>query len=297
MFFLLISVSNSSSKMRHGALSCGALQASMPSETAGSQLPENQASLYEPAPLVSGSKDILLRAMTGGRGRGRRGPGRAVTMIRQQNKRDMGYKFRPEKLPPDFVERPWNAFTFSAVFDGAGVGTPIEITSAMIRDNIRGKIGIAATGKIALKVEKARVWATSVGPEFVYPYVRLGAYETQSDSAGRIDQRMTVADHGALSDPARVAYYWPLADRKNILSPSSSIAFMEMTGSVGLELTVMVNVLWFASPATSFKEKHETPSLDLQTTAGDLSEYDLGDSTPKTATSPCSVRSRRIPVV
>lgn len=255
----------------------------VPFEPGAATLLEQSARPYEPSPLMSGSKDILNTVcnMTNGRGRGRRGPGRAVTMIRQQNRRDQGHKFRPEKLPPDFVDRPWNAFTFSATYAGNGFESYVEITSSNIREYIRGKVGLASTAQIYLKIEKARCWGTSVGPTFVLPFLRTGFFETQADSTGNVESRTQLSDHGALSDPARVAYYWPLADRKNILSPGVNLTFLQMQGTVGAELTVMVNVLWYAAPAAANLQNHvksnPTPKRD-----GDLADFDLGDL-PSTA--------------
>lgn len=249
----------------------------VPWEPGAAKLTKQNTRLYEPSPLMSGSKDIsdTVCNMTNGRGRGRRGPGRAVTMIRQQNRRDQGHKFRPEKLPPDFVDRPWNAFTFSATYNGQGFESYVEITSSNIREYIRGKVGLASTAQIYIKVEKARCWATSVGPNFVMPFLRGGFFETQADSTGNVESRTQLSDHGALSDPARVAYYWPLADRKNILSPGVNLTFLQMQGTVGAELTVMVNVLWYAAPAAANLQSHVKSKPDPQRD-GDLSDFDLG---------------------
>lgn len=202
-------------------------------------------------------------------------------MIRQQNRRDQGHKFRPEKLPPDFVERPWNSFTFSATYAAPGFDASVEIKFSDLREYIRGKVGLSPTAKIYLKIEKARCWGTSVGPTFVLPFLRAYYYELQADSAGVVQSRTQLSDHGALSDPARVAYFWPLMDRKNIISASSNIVFLLMQGTVGSELTAMVNVLWYSVPGDS--AIHEK-SIAAPQRDGDLAGFDLGDPTPSRAT-------------
>jgi hypothetical protein len=255
----------------------------VPFEPGAATLPEQTPWLYEPSPLMSGSKDIsdTVCNMTNGRGRGRRGPGRAVTMIRQQNRRDQGHKFRPEKLPPDFVERPWNSFTFSATYAAPGFDASVEIKFADIREYIRAKVGLAPTAKIYLKIEKARCWGTSVGPTFVLPFLRAYFYELQADSAGAVQSRTQLSDHGALSDPARVAYFWPLTDRKAIISASSNIVFLLMQGTVGADLTAMVNVLWYSAPGDENKLEKSIPAPQRD---GELADFDLGDPTPSRAT-------------
>jgi len=201
--------------------------------------------------------------MSNWRGRGRRGPNaqsrtaRIVkSAIRQSEKRDNGHKFVPELVPPDFVTHPWNAFTYSVVYNGTGAS--INVTTAQLVAYLRNKLGLAGDAQVPIRILKARVWCQTVG-QLVQPNLVTQFYELQaSGSTLSQNARVQTRDHGALGRPAKAGYTWPLQDRKEVISGTQNLFILNFSGPTSTVCTININFLYRSFNATA----EITKSLD-----------------------------------
>jgi len=187
--------------------------------------------------------------MSNWRGRGRRGPNansrtaRIVrSAIRQNEKRDNGHKFVPELVPPDFVTHPWNAFTYSVVYNGTGAD--IGVTTAQLVAYLRNKLGLAGDAQVPIRILKARVWCQTVG-QLVQPNMITTFYELQASGPTSLQNaRVETRDHGALGRPAKAGYTWPLQDRKEVISDTQDLFILNFRGPTSTVCTIMINFLY-----------------------------------------------------
>jgi len=188
-----------------------------------------------------------------GRGRGpnRGGGARAVaSAVRNQNHRDNGYTFRPPQVPPPFATHPWNAFTYSVTYDGTGGN--INVTTAQLTAYLRNKVGLEATAEVPIKIEKAGVWATTKGATMPYPILTAQFYELQASGASALQNaRKDVRDHGSMTTPAKAGFFWPLQDRREVISDSQNLTVLQFRGDTGNACTVQIHFLWRAFGAGS----------------------------------------------
>jgi len=176
----------------------------------------------------------------------------ARRMVRASARRDQGHKVVPALRPPQIVRLPWNSFTFSATYQTSSSST-VTVNIGAIRNQIVSFMGLTgASGRVALKIQSAACWCTSVGPGFFQPSIEGLYWELIPVSTGEVyNVRSEQYDHGTLNIPARTGYVWPLADRKEIHSPETDshvvCKFTTPTNS-NLNVTVRVHVLWNHGP-------------------------------------------------
>merc|ERR1711964_206075 len=126
------------------------------------------------------------------------------------------------------------------------------VNIASIRQQIISLMGLTgAPGRIAIKIQSASVWNTAVGPGFTQPSCEGLFWELIPVTTGEsYNVRSEQYDHGTLNIPARVGYFWPLADRKEIHnSDTDSHVVLKVTvpssGDVGHgNITVRIHILW-----------------------------------------------------
>lgn len=187
--------------------------------------------------------------MSNWRGRGRRGPNaqsrtaRIVkSAIRQNERRDNGHKFVPELVPPDFVLHPWNAFTYSVVYNGTG-GT-INVTTSQLVAYLRNKLGLAGDAQVPIRILKARIWCQTVG-QLAQPNLICEFFELQPSGSSNIQNaRVQTRDHGALGRPAKAGYTWPLQDRKEIIADAQNLYILQFSGPTSTVCTININFLY-----------------------------------------------------
>jgi hypothetical protein len=172
-------------------------------------------------------------------------------MVRASARRDNGHKVVPALRPPQIVRQPWNSYTFSATYDTSS-SSVVTVNIGSIRNQIVGLMGLTgASGRIALKVQSAACWCTSVGPGFFQPSIEGLYWELIPVSSGEVyNVRSEQYDHGTLNIPARTGYVWPLADRKEIHSPETDshvVCKYSVPTNSNLNITVRIHVLWISS--------------------------------------------------
>jgi len=211
--------------------------------------------------------------MSNWRGRGRRGPnaqsrtGRLIkSAIRQNEKRDNGHKFVPELVPPDFVTHPWNAFTYSVVYNGSN--SQINVTTSQIVAYLRNKLGLTGDAQVPIRILKARVWCQTVG-QLVQPNLVTQFYELQASGPSMLQNaRVETRDHGALGRPAKAGYTWPLQDRKEVISHEQDLFILIFSGPTSTVCTVNINFLYRTYDSSAVIQK----SLDALDTTNDHDE-------------------------
>lgn len=178
--------------------------------------------------------------------------GRICRAITAEHRSNDGMRVKPPLTPPQYTRLPWNDFTFSATYTTtAASANNITITGGNIREQIVSRMGLAGTaGRIAFKVISCAGWNVATGTGFAEPYLRGLFYEVTPDAqvyAFRSDQ----ADHGTLQRAARVGYYYPLRDRKEILTGDNDThvlaAFNSVPQTANGNITVRVKVLWLCT--------------------------------------------------
>jgi len=172
----------------------------------------------------------------------------ARRMVRASARREQGHKVVPALRPPQIVRLPWNSYTFSATYDSSSSST-ITVTIGSIRNQIVSLMGLTgAPGKIALKIQSAACWCTSVGPAFAQPSVEGLFWELIPVSSGEVyNVRSEQYDHGTLNIPARTGFVWPVADRKEIHSSQTDshvVCKFTTPSTSNLNITVRVHILW-----------------------------------------------------
>merc|ERR1712001_17380 len=197
----------------------------------------------------------------------------ARRMVRASERRDAGHKVVPSLRPPQIVRLPWNSFTFSATYSTVS-SNDITVNVASIRQQIISLMGLSgAPGKIAIKIQSASVWNTAIGPTFAQPSMQGLFWELIPVSTGETyNVRSEQYDHGTLNIPARVGYFWPLADRKEIHNADTdSHVVLKVTVPSGGDghgnVTVRIHILWncAASPTTLLGGESTFETIPLPT--------------------------------
>jgi len=202
----------------------------------------------------------MHRGKRGGQGRGN--VSRTVNAaIRREARHDAGQSFTPSVLPPDFARVPWHPFTFSATFAGDGQDGTISATT--IRSTVIGICGISNTGRVEMKIDRARVWNISKGGTdgFSMPNLVTKFYELTPNDSGTQAVRCYRNDHGTLNMPARTGYVWPLRDRSEVLTSDDNGDVMTMNGPTGTNVVVMINLLYRSLGAAAYGDSHTPISM------------------------------------
>lgn len=195
------------------------------------------------------------------RGTARRSAGRgAMARVNQRlntlKVQTNGAKFTPAQNPPDFVEIPWNQYTWERTDDDPAEFASFNITVGDIINQIRNRLNISPDGiteignVIKIKVNDVAAWGTAAIQSVGIPDLKMRVFELNPSDV--LTARTTLRDIGTLNMPARVGYRFPVSDSKQILSDSDSaikIATLEPAGS-GLRVTSRVHVLWKSSYVT-----------------------------------------------
>jgi len=190
--------------------------------------------------------------MNRGRGRGR-GRGNGAThrivnsAIRRNERHDRGQLITPSPFPPKFTVFPWNSYTYSVTYDVV-TGTSENVTTTEIKARLRAAMGLESDAVITMKIERVRVWNTSVGSasgaSFSMPNISVRYFELSGGTSQPRSLRQEDRDHGTLNMPAKSGYVWPLRDRCEVLSNSENITLCSIDGYAGTKCVVMVNLLW-----------------------------------------------------
>lgn len=195
------------------------------------------------------------------RGIARRGnPGRGAMARVNQRLNNLkiqtnGTKFTPAQNPPDFVEIPWNQYTWERTDEPAEF-VDLNFTVEDIINQIRNRLnispaGIAETGNvIKVKIQDIASWGTAAVQTVGIPDLKMRVYELNPSDA--LTARTTLRDIGTLNMPARCGYKFPISDSQQVLSDTDAaikIANVQVAGT-GLRVTTRVHVLWKSSFAS-----------------------------------------------
>lgn len=167
-----------------------------------------------------------------------------------------GTKYTPALTPPDFVEIPWNTYTYERTNRMEAELQDEELLVEDIINHIRGRLnisdqGAAGTGNvIKIKVLDISGWATASVQTIGVPDLKVRVYELNPGDLRTA--RMTLRDVGSLNMPARLGYKFPVTDSKQILSDGDAalkIANFQTVG-VNTRTTIRAHVLWKSTYTT-----------------------------------------------
>lgn len=181
-------------------------------------------------------------------------PGGAVARLNQklQNLKvsTNGTKFTPAPNPPDFVEIPWNSYTFERTYandqDQQTVVTTVSDMITQIRNRLNiSETGVAETGNvIKLRILDFQAWATAKIQSTGIPDLKMRVYELNPSDA--LTARTTLRDIGTLNMPAKLGYRFPTVDSRQILSDADAAVNVASTQAEasGTSVTIRAHVLW-----------------------------------------------------
>lgn len=161
-----------------------------------------------------------------------------------------GTKFTPANNPPDYVEIPWNQYTWERTDVNDSNLEILPITVENIINQIRNRLnisdqGIAETGNvIKLRILDVASWGTAAVQTTGIPDLKMRVYELNPSDA--LTARTTLRDVGTLNMPAKLGYKFPVTDSRQILSDvdgAIQIATLQ-PATVGTRVTTRVHVLW-----------------------------------------------------
>jgi hypothetical protein len=156
-----------------------------------------------------------------------------------------GGKRVPTPIPPTFVQRPWNSWTYERAAKSTVADQPNLTTVEDILVQLKSKFGLdSSVSNIVVKIQSASVWCT-VGATLVLPDLDCSFFElsdTLSTQAVRSQQR----DKGTLNMPARCGYTFPMVDQKEVITEAEKalIVLNAVPSSVGSDVTSRVHILW-----------------------------------------------------
>lgn len=188
-------------------------------------------------------------------------------MIRAEHRANDGHKIVPRITPPQFTRLPWNDFIFSATYiTSASAENYVDLTLGAIRSQIVSRMGLTgAPGKIFIKVVSCCAWNVANGNGLPEPFVRGTFYEIAPEMAHysfRSDQQ----DHGTLNRPAKIGYFYPLRDRKEILTiDNDSLVVARISSQPNKDygnITIRFKVLWMCTgqPDTMMRAGNDAPT-------------------------------------
>jgi len=164
-----------------------------------------------------------------------------------------GHKIVPSNNPTTFIQLPWNNWTFERESAVTAEGSFDEITVQDILDQIVNRIGIKDTDPKPLpriKVQYAAAWLTAAG--LIYPDMETSFYELAGQDLTSVQYpRSTQRDKGTLNMPAKTAFEYSLADKREILgAEQGALKVIKATSLAGegAKLTVRVRVVWNCTP-------------------------------------------------
>lgn len=179
----------------------------------------------------------------------RRGPLGPSQRVANLERRISGLKTTPSPVPPSFVQRPWNSFTFERTDTSTGSLQLIDITVGDILEQIRGRVGLQplsseTPANVRVKLQSSQVWCTAAS--LLQPDVEVNFYGVSSAAAG---PRSTQRDIGTLNMPAKCGYIFPLPDQKELLynDQAAELVVSAQPVAIGSLVTFRIQVLWQSS--------------------------------------------------
>jgi hypothetical protein len=156
-----------------------------------------------------------------------------------------GGKTVPTPIPPTFVQRPWNSWTYERAAKSTVADQPNLTTINDILTQLKAKFGLSSdVSNIVVKVQSASVWCT-VGGTLVLPDLDCSFFEL-SDTLATQAVRSQQRDKGTLNMPARAGYTFPMVDQKEVITEAEAglIVVNAVPSSVGSDVTTRVHILW-----------------------------------------------------
>lgn len=167
-----------------------------------------------------------------------------------------GTKFTPAPTPPDFVEVPWNTYTYERT---NRIEAELEDQQLLVGDiisQIRGRLNISDQGQagtgnvIKLKILDVSGWAIASVQTIGVPDLQCRVYELNPGDLRTA--RMTLRDVGSLNMPAKLGYKFPVTDSKQVLSDGDAAMVIANFQTVGVDTrsTIRAHVLWKSTYTT-----------------------------------------------
>jgi hypothetical protein len=179
------------------------------------------------------------------RGRGPNSGARLHQEIRALKNSVNGTKTTPAAIPRGFVQLPWNSWTYERSESTNGDFVDVFVTIANIATQLRGRIGLAESGELRIKIQSAQIWAT-VADTLVQPDLFARFYEINNESSNA-PPRLEKRDLGTLNMPAKAGYIYPASDKREIIRPTDSGSVRVCSGQAaasGTTVTLRVQILW-----------------------------------------------------
>merc|ERR1711915_908244 len=155
-----------------------------------------------------------------------------------------GVKYLPALVPPTFVEKPWNSWTFNRTDFTSSALESVPVTVADVITQISGKLSVSAD-RLVIKIQRAAVWCT-VAATLLQPDLAVSFYEVSEKQVIPQMARSEQRDQGTLNRPARCGYIYPMADQKEIIYKleDALLIMNSVATNTGSYVTSRVHVLW-----------------------------------------------------
>jgi len=184
--------------------------------------------------------------------RARRPPPASRQELNALRREMTGHATVPAPNPPQYIQRPWNSWTFQRTEFTTADFEAVPISVGDIIDQIRSRCNINTEGpsgvgnQISIRISAAQAWVTA--SSLIQPDMECLFFELNpNDSNAQV--RYTQRDVGTLNMPAKCGYHYPYMDSKEVLASNDrAVKVMTVTAAAtGSKVTTRVQVLWRSS--------------------------------------------------
>jgi len=192
--------------------------------------------------------------------RGRRVAGQRVRRPPPATKQELnslrremtGHAIVPASNPPQYIQRPWNNWTFQRTDFTTADFEVVAITVGDIIDQIRARCNINTQGssgtgnQISIRISVAQAWVTA--SSLIQPDMETLFFELNPNDVNA-QVRYTQRDVGTLNMPAKCGYHFPYMDSKEVLASNDrNVKVMNVTAAAnGSKVTTRVQCVWRSS--------------------------------------------------